>query len=185
MFNVCIIQLFLFPSHDRSCNGNGSGNGSGSGDDDDYFNKGKGDNLGEGNPIINIPDDEISNIDLTRKIYKCFDPIFRLENYVYTSTGNLLFLTNKRKQNCKRIHNELLLPIFKHYYGENAPATCQMKISFALGSLQDIQEIIGGNVFSKHLHGEAVDFTMVGVDEQQFLADIKSGELKLRFGVIS
>jgi len=165
-------------------NGDGSGNGGGSTDDDDYFNGrgGKGD--GEGNPIINIPNEEIKNIDLTKKIYKCFDPVFNLENYVFSSTGNLLFLTNRRKQMVKRIHNELLLPIFKHYYGENAPATCQLRIAFALGSLQDIQEIIGGNVFSKHLQGEAVDFSMVGVDPQKFLADIKSGELKLRFGVL-
>lgn len=165
-------------------NGDGSGNGGGSTDDDDYFNGGGGKGDGEGNPIINIPNEEIKNIDLTKKIYKCFDPVFHLENYVFSSTGNLLFLTNRRKQMVKRIHNELLLPIFKHYYGENAPATCQLRIAFALGSLQDIQEIIGGNVFSKHLQGEAVDFSMVGVDPQKFLADIKSGVLKLRFGVL-
>ena len=165
-------------------NGNGDGEGGGKGDDDDYFNNGKGKGDGEGNPIINIPNDEILNIDLTRKIYKCFDPVFHLENYVFSSNGNLLFLTNKRKQMCKRIHNEILLPIFKHYYGENAPATCQLRIAFVLGSLTDIREIVGGNVFSKHLQGEAVDFTMVGVDPQTLLADIKSGALKIRFGVL-
>ena len=105
---------------DGSGNGNGNGNGDGDGssggrgDDDDYFNGGNGKGDGEGNPIINIPNDEIINIDITRKIYKCFDPVFHLENYVYSSNGNLLFLTNRRKQQVKKVHNELLLPIFKH-----------------------------------------------------------------------
>ena len=158
------------------------GGGQGGNGSDDLFGSGNG--KGDGNPLYGISNDEISNIDLSKKIYKCFEPTFRLANYVYDATGKGVFLTNKRKELVRRVHDELLMPIFKHYYGENAPSTCQMRILMALASLKDIREIAGGNAFSRHLYGDAVDFTMIGVEPQKFLADLKSGALKLGFGVL-
>ena len=149
---------------------------------DDLFNNGSNGN-NNGNPISGIPDDEILSLDLTEKIYKCFEPTFKLSNYVYDAVGGGAFLTNSRKKMIRRVHDELLLPIFNHYYGATAPATCQMKILMALASLKDIREIIGGNAFSRHLHGDAVDFSMIGVEPQKLEADLRSGALKLNFGV--
>jgi hypothetical protein len=158
--------------------------GNGSGDDktyDDLF----GDS--SGNVLTKIPVEELENLTFTTTVFKCFEPVFLLDNYIFVSSNKKqqVIVTREKAINMKKIHNEILLPIFNHYFGEGAPATCQMKINFALGSVNDIVTTIGGSSFSRHIRGEAVDFSIVGVDTSKVLEDIKSGVINIDFGVIT
>jgi len=139
-----------------------------------------------GNPILNIPIYELDDLNNDAvKRYSCFDPIFQLENYLYINTKTTPLITNAKVNNIKRIHNEILLPIYNYYFGETTEASCQIRITFGLGSLSDTVVIPAGSSFSSHLKGMAIDFTIAGVSSDKFISDIESGRLLINFGVLS
>lgn len=146
---------------------------------DDLFN-----NSGN-NPLINIPDDELLNLQLNKRFFTCFVPEFDLNNYLFFDKKDRPLITSNKIANIKKIHNEILLPIYNHYYGSNSAPSCQIKIVFGIGGLKNTIVDAGGTSFSRHLRGEAVDFSMVGVSGQKLIADLKSGALRINFGVLS
>lgn len=160
-------------------------NGSGLNDKDKTYDSLFGNNTG--NVLKNIPNDELENLSLNTRVFKCFEPVFELENYIYISSNKKqqTLVTREKAFSMKKIHNEILLPIFNHYFGSGAEATCQMKINFGIGSLNDIVSVSGGSSFSRHLKGEAVDFSIVGVDSTKVVEDIKNGVININFGVIT
>jgi hypothetical protein len=155
--------------------------------DDPFYKGSKDNNSGSNGSFLDFIDEEsIMKLNLGNTIYKCFDPVFNLENYLFIGEdGSKLFVSKDRATKLRKLHDEILLPIFKHYYGETAPATCQMRISFGLGSLFDTVIRPAGSSFSRHLRGEAVDFSMVGVEPSQLYKDLKNGELTIPFGVFT
>lgn len=173
--------------NDGSNGGNGNGNGDGNGSTDNGSGNGNnGNDTDTKGPIWNIPNDEIKDVDLITQIYKCFTPVFHIENYVFSTvkTTSPVFLTTTRLKRIKRIHNELLLPIYYHYFGEDAPPTCQIRITFCLSSYANIVEFIGGEAHSKHLTGEAVDISIVGINSEKVISDIRNKILDIDFGVL-
>lgn len=154
------------------------GSGSGSGlTNDDIFGE-------SGNPIYNIPNYEFDNgIDINKSVFKCFEPVFKLDNYIY-SNSEKLFITPTKVANIKRVHNEILLPLYNFYYGNTTAPSCQIKVFFGIGSRSEINSVAAGSSFSRHSRGEAVDFTMVGIDYKKLLSDLKSGSLNLNFGIL-
>lgn len=143
---------------------------------DDIF-----DNIG--NPIINIPDEVIENITFEKKVFKCFEPEFKLGNYIFEDDNT--FLTQTKIKNIKRMHYDILLPIYNLYYGNATTPSCQIKITFGLGGIKKTVGYASGSMFSKHLRGEAVDFLMVGIPPERVIKDIRSGKLNIKFGVLS
>lgn len=138
-----------------------------------------------GNVLVNIPDDELTKLEYTKKFFTCFKPVFDVNDYLFLDKRERPLLTSDKIKNLKRVHNELLLPIYNHYYGVDSNPSCQIKIIFALGSLKNTIVDAGGSSFSRHLRGEAVDFTMVGVSAEKLINDLKSGVLRLNFGVLA
>lgn len=144
---------------------------------DDEFGK-------PGNPIINVPDDEFNDLDYSKKYFKCFEPEFKLDNYLFDDKKSPPIITPVKVKNIRKIHFELLLPIYNFYYGETSNPSCQIKVSFCLGSLRNVKQVASGSVFSRHSNGEAVDFTMVGISTSRLIEDLKSGALNVRFGAL-
>lgn len=166
---------FIFKGNDGSL-GNGS---------DKTYDSVFGGNTG--NVLVKIPINELEDLSLTKTIFKCFEPNFLLENYVFVSSNKRqqLVVSREKATSIRRIHDEILLPIFNHYFGVGAPPTCQMKINFAIGTIEDIVSISGGSSFSRHLRGEAVDFSIVGVDSVKIVDDIRNGVININFGVLT
>lgn len=177
-------------------NGNDRGNGNGNGDGSLNGNNGDGNGnngRGEGNgpitiknPLGNIPIKVYEDIDKHQRAFKCFVPQFFIETYTPYPLENEppLVITPKRIENIRRVHDEILLPIFNYYYGPDATPSCQIRIVLALGTYQHCN-LYGGNAFSKHMTGEAVDFTMVGITYETLIKDIKEGKIDINFGYIA
>lgn len=136
-----------------------------------------------GNCLINIPNDDLLNLDLNSRFFTCFEPEFKLENYVdiAKTTKSTTIITPERIKELKKIHNELLLPIFRYYYGNGKKGACQMQIYYGL---TDLKNAPGSKYFSKHLRGKAVDFSLVGIDKDIIFNDLKSKKIDINFGVI-
>lgn len=153
-------------------NSNGDGNGNGSNGDD---------NSKWVNPLVNIPNDALLNLTYEKPYFTCFTPEFNIRQYL--GRAGKALLTETKRRNLWDIHHKIMLPIFNHYYGEGAAPTCQIKIYFGLIDMYYARQYASASTFSHHLRGRAVDFTMVGVSESKFLDDIRSGAIKLPFGV--
>jgi predicted transcriptional regulator len=162
---------------------NGSNGGSGS-----IGNIGTkaGGNISTGANILpNIPDDDLLNLTFDSSHYKCFVPDFDLNNYLFMSKTSVPLITQDKKDNIRKIHDSILLPIYNYYYGASAPPVCQIHIIFGLCDLKMTTSEVGGSSFSMHLRGMAVDFSLVGIDSNRLVSDIKSGALDINFGVLS
>lgn len=167
--------------------GNGN-NGDGSNSNSNNGNGNRDDSSGNRHPLMNIPNEVIEDIDLTMRRFKCFHPVFDLHNYVFIhkkEANNMLFITDERKRNIKRVHNEIILPIYRYYYGEEAVPVCQIHINLCLASYKTIFAVIQANAFSKHIVGSAVDFSLVGVDHRTFINDLREGNIPdINYGVV-
>lgn len=138
-----------------------------------------------GNPVTSIPDDELINLSLDKRKFTCFVPEFILENYLFIDNSSRALVTSDRIAKLRRLHYEILLPLYNFYYGPTTTPTCQMKIIYGLGSIKNTREVAGGAAFSRHLRGEAVDFLMTGVEFDKVVKDLKSGALRLNFGALA
>ena len=151
--------------------------------DSDIFGDGA-DNNGE-NLLLKIPEGEFEIDELTQKRFTCFVPEFDIENYIISADKVRPLLTSGKAASMRRIHDEILLPIYNHYFGSATEPSCQIRIFFGVGTLSNAIKIAGGSSFSRHIRGEAVDFDMVGVEYNTLVRDIRSGALTLNFGVLA
>lgn len=150
-------------------------------DDDGIFND-------DGNPsyVKKISMEEIDNIDLGRKVFKCFKKEFDTNNYIIES--KLIrppVITSNKILNLKRLHDEILTPIFNYYYGDLPASICGMKIVNGLLSEQGVYSLAAGSIVSKHITGEAVDFVMSSIDPDVLIRDIKDKKINIQFGVLT
>lgn len=137
-----------------------------------------------GNPLLNIPDDELLGLSLTKRTYKCFHPVFQLENYISTNKGTVNVVTPARIAQLRKIHHEILLPIFNFYFGTSTnPEACQMKIYYGLTDVATTKSMEAAGI-SMHLRGKAVDFYLNTIEPKQVIKDIKEGRIKVPFGVL-
>jgi hypothetical protein len=162
----------IYSSYDGN---SGSGNG--------LSSNGDSNNGGWVNPLLNIPNNKLLNLNYERFFFKCFDPVFDVRNYIFK--GMSPFISETKRKNIYDLHHKILLPIYNHYYGESSTPVCQIKIYFALTDMKTTRQYASGSSFSHHLQGRAVDFTMVGVDEYDFVRDIQAGRLTIPFGVMT
>lgn len=164
----------------------------GSESDEDYVNRKRTENFSElfgkkaGNPLLNIPYDRIEGLELDHRDYTCFHPIFDINNYIKKTKFSLNITTPERVEYLRRVHHEILLPIFEFYYGTNGDAVeaCSMKIYYGLTDYRTTRKFVGGTGISKHLRGKAVDFSLTGIEPTKVIKDIKDGLIKINFGVI-
>lgn len=135
--------------------------------------------------LSNIPNDELENVNLSSGYFKCFKPTFNLDSYITQSDFyKPPIITQEKVNNLKRLHNEVLLPIYRFYYPNQPDNSCVIKIIFGLTSLETTKRNVYGSIVSKHLSGEAVDFTMVGIDSSKVLKDVREGRLNITFGTL-
>jgi hypothetical protein len=135
--------------------------------------------------LTNIPNDELENVNINSGYYKCFKPNFNLDSYITQSDFyKPPIITQEKINNLKRLHNEVLLPIYRFYYPNQPDDSCVIKIIFGLTSLETTKRNVYGSIVSKHLSGEAVDFTMNGIDSSKVISDIREGKLNIVFGTL-
>lgn len=133
---------------------------------------------------MNIPDNELLGLNLTKRSYKCFHPVFQLDNYISTSKNTVNVITPARIEQLKKIHHEILVPIFDYYFGGTSnPEACQMKIYYGLTDVSSTALMEAAGV-SMHLRGKAVDFYLNTIEPKQIIEDVKKGNLKIPFGVL-
>lgn len=137
-----------------------------------------------GNPLLNIPDNELLNLKLNKRSYKCFHPVFQLENYISTSKNTVNVITPSRIEQLKKLHHEVLIPIFEYYFGGTTnPEACQMKIYYGLTDISSTVAMEAAGI-SMHLRGKAVDFYLNGIEPKQIVKDIKEKRINISFGVL-
>ena len=141
-----------------------------------------------GNGITNISDSDLDKLDFDFKRYSCFEPTFYISNYIinYDKTKYPI-LTETKSSNIKSLHYDILLPIFKYYFGNSkeALATCRMRINAGLMQVPTAIKFLSGTKTSLHANGQAADFSVVGIDPFIIFDDIKSKKININFGVIS
>lgn len=133
-------------------------------------------------PLASITVDDIDALKIKLLSFKCFREKFRIENYIINSDKGVI-VTPDKVANLKKIHAEILTPIYKYYYGKVDDSQCNLKIYYGLLSLEGVVQSASGSYISKHLTGEAVDFQLVGIPNNTIIKDIASGKIEIDFGV--
>jgi hypothetical protein len=132
--------------------------------------------------------EEIENIPMdTIRYSKCFNPDFTVSNYIVPDDGvNLPLITPDKVDNLKRIHYNLLIPIFE-YYKDKLPdgMQCGMKIVGGLTSIPTARGQLLSSTSTKHKEGLAVNFTITGIDKARIIDDIVSRRIDIPFGIIA
>ena len=115
----------------------------------------------------------------------CNDTNFVLANWVDDSAA---LVYPSRLNNLKRIHSELLVPIVK-YYKEKATDqfikdACILQILTGLTTDQKLIDLPVG-IFNLHFTGQACNFKILGVNDEQIIDDFLNRRLPVTPGVIS
>lgn len=148
------------------------------------LNRSASDNLfGDLTPIKVIDVKDIESINLKKVEYKCFKENFKISDYIINIDKDVIVTADKVAK-LKRIHSEILTPIYKYYFKEFDDSQCNLKIYYGLLSLKEANLSASGSFISKHVAGEAVDFQLVGIPNIQILEDIKNKKIDIEFGVL-
>lgn len=134
-------------------------------------------------PLKSIPTDELDALKLKKLSFKCFREKFRIENYIINSDKGVI-VTPDKLANLKKIHSEILTPIYNFYYGKIDDSQCNLKIYYGLLSMEGVRQSASGSFVSKHLTGEAVDFSLMGISNSKIVSDISKGLIDIDFGVL-
>lgn len=117
---------------------------------------------------------------------KCFSKIFILSNYLVPyDDKDLALVTDFKIQNLKKIHNNILLPIYKYYFGDEPDSTCRMRIMGGLTSMMTAIKYLGASTGTRHVYGDTVNFSLVGVSTDQIAKDIASKKINIEFGAMA
>ena len=114
---------------------------------------------------------------------KCFSSIFEIPNYfVPDDPASRPILTDDKARNLRRLHNEILLPIYRHYYGTENTLSCKMRVHGGLTTLKTAYSYLGASFATKHIEGIAVNFSLVSVSNDIILDDLRNRRIPVEFG---
>lgn len=91
--------------------------------------------------------------------------------------------------NIKRVYYEILRPIAE-YFKKRLPlifeSTCVLKINHGILSVNSVNELVGSNPTTSSLvQGLGVDFSIIGLSDDDVLALIVNKNIDINFGVVS
>jgi hypothetical protein len=134
-----------------------------------------------------IPPDKIEGMNPDKAIYtKCFKTTFNLDQFlVPDSPESKPVITQGKIQNLKRIYDSILIPIYKYYYGDEGDISCKMRIHGGLTSMKVAYQLLGSSLSTKHITGEACNFSLVSVSNDTVIKDIQERRIKIDFGVMA
>lgn len=139
-----------------------------------------------GDPILSkIPVSVVDSFDPDKTIYtKCFKTIFTLDSYIVPDNRDSRpIVTDYKLQNLRRLHSEILLPIYRFYYGSENDASCKMRIHGGLTSMLTSVSKLTSSMATRHIHGQAVNFSLVSISNEDVINDISSGAIGVDYGV--
>ena len=89
----------------------------------------------------------------------------------------------------KRLHNDVVLPTASYYkgviYGDPNYPTRLGQILYGIVPGEVVTKYLRGGPPSRHLLGQAVNFKIIGVQDQKVVEDIHSGRIKARYGTLA
>lgn len=119
---------------------------------------------------------------LKTESYKCNDSHFVLENWIDKPDAPLI---STRINKLKRVHREILVPIVR-YYKERTDDPfirdfCILSILTGLSTDTRFQTTPVGEI-SHHYIGEAVNFRLTGIDDEQIIDDLRNKRIPVTPG---
>lgn len=113
---------------------------------------------------------------------KCNDTNFVLENWIDRPDAPLV---PSRINKLKEIHREILIPIVKYYKEKSDDQFikdfCILNILTGLSTDRRLETTPVGEI-SRHYIGEAVNFRLVGIDDETIIDDLKNKRLPVSVG---
>ena len=137
--------------------------------------------------LSQIPVSALENFDMDKMIYtKCFRLIFELENYFAPDdVRSRPVMTDYKLQCIRRVHNEILVPIYRYYYGNEDDGSCRMRIHGGITSMQTAIKGLTASYATRHIYGQCVNFSLTTVSNERVLEDIASGAIGVQWGVLA
>jgi hypothetical protein len=135
--------------------------------------------------LTKIPVEDLENFDPDKMIFtKCFKVKFELENYfVPDNPDSRPIMTELKLNNIKKLHNEILLPIYRFYYGDEKDTSCKLRIHGGLMSMFTANSRMGASNATRHVYGQSVNFSLVSVPGDTIMSDLSEGRIGINFGV--
>jgi hypothetical protein len=135
--------------------------------------------------LSKIPVSVIENFDPDKMIYtKCFRTLFALENYfVPDNPKSKPIVTEGKLRSIRRLHEDVILPIYRFYYGNEDDSTCKLRIHGGLMSMETAVSRMGASLATRHVYGQSANFSLVSISNDKVLEDLRSGAIGVDFGV--
>jgi hypothetical protein len=145
----------------------------------------KTDNIFGESILSKIPLESMEEFDITKtKFTKCFRTIFELDNFlVPDNPASKPIVTPTKVANLRRLFNDILMPIYRYYYGSEDDSSCRMRLHGGLTTIKVAYMLLGSSLATKHVTGEAVNFSLVTVSNQTIIDDIRAKRIDVDFGV--
>jgi len=121
--------------------------------------------------------------------YICPEDSFVLDNFVTNFSGyKNAIVTDSKVSNLKNLFHNVIIPIVDFYKKKESMKnnkSCLLKIINGLVSKEVAKKVMTGNINSRHIYGEALDFNINGVQSMQVILDIITGKITdLNYGTL-
>lgn len=135
--------------------------------------------------LSKVPVSAVDSFDPDKMIYtKCFKTKFELQNYfVPDNPASRPVVTEAKGRSIRKIHSDVILRIYRHYYGTEDDVSCKLRIHGGLMSMETAMTKMGASMATRHVYGQSVNFSLVSVSNEKVLEDLSSGVIDVEFGV--
>ena len=142
--------------------------------------------FGDG-PLKGLTAEELQSVNADSVVRtKCFRRTFYASNYVVPDDPmERPIWTDEKLSRIQRVHEELLVPIHEFYYGAADNISCRLRIHGGVTSIMGAVKYLGSSLATRHIMGDAVNFSLVSVPKSQIIADLSSGAIGVEFGVVA
>ena len=138
-------------------------------------------------PLAGLSEEDIDNLkDDDYVTSKCFEVRFRVFNYIVPEIPEEMpIMTESKVRKLKKLHREILLPIYRFYYGDEDDISCNMRITGGLTTMFGAVGAFNASLYSRRVHGECASFSLVGITPSQILDDVTSGRIGIDYGFVT
>lgn len=138
-------------------------------------------------PLAGLSEDDIESLtDDDYVTVKCFEVRFRVFNYIVPEIPQQIpIITEMKRRNLIKLHNEILLPIYKFYFGNEDDVSCKMTISNGLTTILTAATKLLGTIYSRHVYGECVSFNLMGISKEEIINDLRTKRIPVEYGFLS
>lgn len=134
--------------------------------------------------LSKIPINTIDAFDIDKTQYtKCFKTVFSIDNFIVPDDRKSRpIITEQKVLNIRRIHEDILLPIYRYYFPEETDTSCRLRIHGGLTSVKTAYTLLGSSLDNLHISGEAVNFSFTSISSSAVVEDLRSGKINVEFG---